>query len=256
MDAAREPDPPGSWQWSQSWLDLLFAHWRVPAAALRPHVPAGLDVDEFGGSAWVSAVPFRMARVRPKWLPAFPPVSDFLELNLRTYVRRAGRAGVYFLSIRAGKRLPAWLARTFSPLPYVYAPMTWEGSGTGFSFRCADAGEPTFAADSRPSSEPFAVSSGSADEWLVERYRLFAAGRRGRLMSAEVRHAPWEIARADAAVTAGPLGRPFGLDLTGPPDCVHASAGVAVRAWPFLAESSDDFAAGPAVKPNARSAGS
>ena len=31
----------------QTWEDLLFAHWQVPAADVREHVPAGLEVDTF-----------------------------------------------------------------------------------------------------------------------------------------------------------------------------------------------------------------
>jgi len=30
----------------QSWRDLLFAHWPIDAAALRPLVPAGLAIQE------------------------------------------------------------------------------------------------------------------------------------------------------------------------------------------------------------------
>jgi uncharacterized protein YqjF (DUF2071 family) len=38
---------------SQEWRELLFSHHRVPAAALRPLVPAALSIDEREGSAWV-----------------------------------------------------------------------------------------------------------------------------------------------------------------------------------------------------------
>ena len=44
----------------QSWHDLLFAHWPVPAAAVRRLVPAGLEIDEHEGTSWVGVVPFRM----------------------------------------------------------------------------------------------------------------------------------------------------------------------------------------------------
>jgi uncharacterized protein YqjF (DUF2071 family) len=38
-----------------SWRDLLFLHWPVPAAALRPLVPAELTIEEVGGTSWVQA---------------------------------------------------------------------------------------------------------------------------------------------------------------------------------------------------------
>ncbi len=49
------PLPRGRWSWRQSWRDLLFAHWPVPAELIRPHVPPGLAVQEFDGTSWIEA---------------------------------------------------------------------------------------------------------------------------------------------------------------------------------------------------------
>ena len=97
--------PRCAWRWSQHWRDLLFAHWPVPAAALRRLVPDCLDIDTHDGVAWVSAVAFRLERVRFRWSPPLAFCSSFAELNLRTYVRHRGEAAIYFLSIHAGRRL-------------------------------------------------------------------------------------------------------------------------------------------------------
>jgi uncharacterized protein YqjF (DUF2071 family) len=68
------------------WSQWLFMHWPVPADSLRPLVPQGLEIDTFDGTAWLGIVPFKMSRVRPRGLPAFPGTSAFPELNVRTYV--------------------------------------------------------------------------------------------------------------------------------------------------------------------------
>jgi len=73
------------------WLDLLFAHWPVPIEALRPLIPDSLELDTFGGEAWLGIVPFRMADVAPRFLPSPPGPGAFPELNVRTYVRRGER---------------------------------------------------------------------------------------------------------------------------------------------------------------------
>src|SRR5205823_7360641 len=73
---------------SQEWRDLLFIHWRIEAGALRPLVHPRLLVDEYDGSAWVTATPFTLRRPR---LRGLPPLPDFLELNLRTYVTLPGK---------------------------------------------------------------------------------------------------------------------------------------------------------------------
>ena len=39
------PMPEGPWIMTQTWNDLLFAHWPVDARDLRARVPAGLELD-------------------------------------------------------------------------------------------------------------------------------------------------------------------------------------------------------------------
>src|SRR5690349_19630993 len=78
------PDEP--WLMTQSWHDLLFAHWPVDKTRLRELVPPALPLDLYEGRAWVGVVPFHMTNVAPRGLPSLPFVSAFAELNVRTYV--------------------------------------------------------------------------------------------------------------------------------------------------------------------------
>ena len=88
------PMPSGPWVMSQTWHDLLFAHWPVDKEALRALVPSRFELDLFEGEAWVGVVPFHMTNVAPRFVPALPWVSAFPELNVRTYVRVDGKPGV------------------------------------------------------------------------------------------------------------------------------------------------------------------
>jgi uncharacterized protein YqjF (DUF2071 family) len=42
---------------TQSWHDLLFAHWTVDANKLRSKVSRALDLETLGGRAWIGVVP-------------------------------------------------------------------------------------------------------------------------------------------------------------------------------------------------------
>ena len=101
----------------QTWHDLLFAHWPLPQAALRPLVPAQLELDQFGGQCWVGVVPFRMSGVTGRAMPPLPALSRFPELNVRTYVTHGEKPGVYFFSLDAANLPTVWAARTFFHLP-------------------------------------------------------------------------------------------------------------------------------------------
>ena len=118
------PIPDRPWVMTQSWHDLLFAHWRVDERLLRPHIPHAFDIDRFDGSAWLGIVPFTMTHVAARGTPALPWLSAFAELNVRTYVSpRDGKRGVFFFSLDAA-RLPAVLAaRALLSLPYFHASM-------------------------------------------------------------------------------------------------------------------------------------
>ena len=95
------PAPDRPWLMTQSWHDLLFAHWPIDPDYLRPHVPSFFQLDLFQGDAWLSIVPFFMTNVSLRGVPAVTWISEFPELNVRTYVDVGGRPGVFFFSLDA-----------------------------------------------------------------------------------------------------------------------------------------------------------
>ena len=117
----------GPWIMKQTWNDLLFAHWPIPFAQLRPLVPEGLMLDTFDGQCWIGVVPFWMSGVRARGLPAMPGFSRLPELNVRTYVTYGGKPGVYFFSLDITSHLAVWGARTVYHLPYFHAAMRLPG---------------------------------------------------------------------------------------------------------------------------------
>lgn len=110
----------------QIWHDLLFAHWPLPPAVMRPLIPEQLSLDRFDGYCWVGVVPFHMSGIRRRGLPALPGLSRFPELNVRTYVIYGGKPGVYFFSLDAANLPAVRAARTFYHLPYFHAAMDFE----------------------------------------------------------------------------------------------------------------------------------
>jgi uncharacterized protein YqjF (DUF2071 family) len=210
----------------------------MPVEALRPWIPARLEIDTFDGEAWVAAVPFRMVNVRPRWLPRIPGLSSFPELNLRTYVRLDDRPGVFFFSLDASSRPAVRLARRFFYLPYLDARMEWERRGEGMVFRsergrlagpggAGGAGGPggprgagvpaaRFEAAYAPAGEVFHAEPGSLEHFLTERYCLYSSpgsvgGPGDRLYRAEVHHRPWPLQPAEAELDAGSLLESAGL---------------------------------------------
>ncbi|MDJ0954267.1 MAG: DUF2071 domain-containing protein [Acidimicrobiia bacterium] len=108
----------------QSWTRVAFAHWPVAPAAVQATLPPGLEVDTFGGDAWIGLVAFDMRRIRLPGMPAVPYFGSFPETNVRTYVTDAsGRPGVWFYSLDITRLAPVAVARLGYRLPYMWSQM-------------------------------------------------------------------------------------------------------------------------------------
>lgn len=233
--------PEGAPVMRQRWAQLLFLHWKWDAAEIQRTLPAGLTVDLHEGCAWVGLVPFFMERVRPSGCPAVPGISDFLELNVRTYVHDAqGRPGVWFYSLDANQWLAVKVARMFFHLPYEHAKMSASvATGTGdVDYRARRGGtekESRFVYRTVNESGGKKAAEASLEFFLVERYRLFARdARRGWLFSGKVHHAPYRIGAANVPTWDDTMLRLAGFECGGrAPDHVCSARPVEVEVWPL-----------------------
>ena len=221
----------------QQWRDLLFLHWEYPAEAIQKTLPEGLYVDCFNGKAYLGVVPFFMQRVHPRFLPSVRGLSDFMELNVRTYVHdRVGVPGVWFYSLDANHSLAVAIGRRFFKLPYQGARMTSSRTSRGMirydsvrkdgtSGRCRF--EYSRGAE-LPTPEP-----DSLEFFLVERYRLYAISG-GRLRRGAVAHPPYRLSRAHVTDWEEGLIAANGFPPPGrEPDHTVMSAGVNVDIFPL-----------------------
>lgn len=224
------PVPKSAWTWRQSWRELLFAHWPVPAAVLEPYVPQPLRLQEFDGTSWIALVPFRMSGVMHRPLPDLPWISAFPELNVRLYVEHGGKPGVWFLSLDATNPLAVWAARTFFHLPYFQARMSLSHQGDRIVYR-SERRSAELKAWYRPTSEPYLAQPGTLEHFLTERYCLYARKPDGSLWRNEVHHVPWPLQKAEAGIETNTMFEFHGLHVEGPPALLHYAHRIDVVVW-------------------------
>jgi uncharacterized protein YqjF (DUF2071 family) len=220
---------------AQSWHDLLFAHWPVDAAVLRPQVPKQLQIDTYEGQAWVAVVPFRMTGVRLRGTPSVPWLSEFPELNVRTYVTFGGKPGVWFFSLDAGNFLAVVIARAWFHLPYFRARMTCEKHQSWIHYQSerTHRGAPSglLAGRYRPVGEIFSPRAGTLEHFLTERYCLYAADALGRIIRGEIHHPPWPLQVAEVEFTANTMAEAAGVALPARKPLLHFSQRQDVVVW-------------------------
>ena len=222
------------------WRQLLFLHWAWDAREIQATLPAGLYVDTFEGKAWLAIVPFFMEAVHPTGLPSLPWLSNFLELNVRTYVHDgAGLPGVWFYSLVCNQPIAVTLARRCYHLNYIHARMRASiDQNKTCAYRLRRHGFEEAFFHYGTSGTRSAAQLGSLEFFLAERYVLFAATRNRRLCAGRVHHLPyrlcpgrvrqWSFVPAIADGFANP-GRP--------PDHVMVAEHLDVQGWPLRKHS-------------------
>jgi hypothetical protein len=229
------PLPESPWLMTQSWHNLLFAHWPVDADALRSKMPPGLPLDLHEGQAWIGIVPFRMTNVAPRFVPALPFVSEFAEINVRTYVTIGGRPGVYFFSLDAESAVAVAAARSILRLPYFTAEMSVRSEGQRVDYvsrrAAADAPPAEFVAHYQPAGPPFEARPGTLEHFLTERYCLYNVDARFRAYRLDIHHLPWTLYRAEAAIEINTMAEAAGIRLPAIAPLLHFSARQDTLAW-------------------------
>lgn len=227
ISPALEPDQPVLLH--QNWHHLLFLHWEVPVADLQALIPSRLTIDTFEGKAYVGLVPFTLSGVRAVLTPPLPWISEFHEINVRTYVHLQGREpGVWFFSLDASSSLAVAAARAAYKLPYYQAEIGFTaGSGAlpwiDFDSRRTDDRGPAPANARlryRPLEGPATASSpGTIEHFLLERYILYSEDEQRQLYRARVHHQPYLAQRAEVEtldetlIWAAGIRRGEGVDL-------------------------------------------
>lgn len=220
----------------QHWGKLLFMHWPIDAAVLRPLIPPQLSIDTFDDRAWIGVVPFTMWGIRASFLPPIPGTSAFHELNVRTYVHFKGIPGVWFFSLDAASKLAVWGARTFYHLPYFNAEMSLRQQANTIEYhsqRKDDRGGPAALNAAWTIGEPLAQARpGSLEFFLTERYCLYSHHRE-QLYRSRIFHQPWPLRSATLDSYQSTMVEAIGIEDPQVGPLLQYAESIAVNIWPL-----------------------
>jgi uncharacterized protein len=192
------PVPSSPWANAQSWIDLAFLHWRVDADEVRKLVGRSVELDTFDGEAWLGVTPFLLSDFRLRGMPPVPRLSTFPELNVRTYVTRDDKPGIWFFSLDAASTIAVEGAKRLYRLPYHRAQMSCRRAGDHVHYESARAGA-AFSGNYRGTGALFQAEPGTLEYFLAERYCLYTEDG-GRGYRANIHHPPWDLQYGDASI--------------------------------------------------------
>lgn len=194
----------------QSWNELLFLHWSYEPEVVQRTLPDGLSVDTFNGRAYIGIVPFYMRNIRPRYFPPLPGISNFLELNVRTYVYDSfGRPGVWFYSLDCNQWLAVKIARTFFHLNYYFSRMfaATDPATNAVTYSLSRGRDSSYAETRycyRPVGAEHVAQPGTLEFFLIERYLLFSRkDRQSSLFTGRVYHRPYQLREVEVTEWSG-----------------------------------------------------
>jgi uncharacterized protein YqjF (DUF2071 family) len=218
----------------QSWGKLLFMHWQMPAEALRRLIPGRLSIDTFDGKAWVGLTPFTIWGARPIFVPPLPWLSDFHELNVRTYVHLDGVPGVWFFSLDANSKAAVIGARTFFHLPYYNAHISLNprDNTVAYSSTRGDKTPANFEGTWTVGADFQQPTPDTLDFFLVERYCLYTSDGE-KLYRCRIFHKPWPLQQASLLTYRSSMLEANGLPSPAGRPLLHSGGPVNVEIWPL-----------------------
>jgi len=204
---------------------------------LAPLVPAGVELDRWRGTLYVSAVGFLFRDTRVLGVPV-PAHRTFPEVNLRFYVRREAddetRRGVVFVRELVPRRAIALVARVLYNEPYRALPMRYAIVADGlrgstmreYAWRASTEWTRLSARTIGPSR---ILEAESEEEFITEHYWGYTRQRDGGTVEYRVSHPRWNVWTATDARLDGDLalvyGDAFARVLNGPPRSAFVADG-------------------------------
>ena len=185
----------------------------------------------------MSVVAFKLANLR---ISPFRKLAwnDFLEVNLRTYVKSPdGQRGVWFYSLDSSDFFATWGARILFGLPYYKSDISMSSNLASSLWKCkrkSSKGIVRASISAKPTSCKVEDCEASLSHFLLERYCFWSRRKHGSSsFPSFVEHPPYETSALEDATYRGDLFRVQGLrEPSRPPVLSHYCKGFDVVASP------------------------
>jgi uncharacterized protein len=178
------------------WADLLMLNYQVAPELLKKYVPHGTRLDSFEGRTYMTLVGFWFRETELFGTLPIPFHRNFLEVNLRFYVRRSTgseeRRGVVFIAEIVPKRMIALIARMFYGENYLCRPMRNNRRDSMVEYEWKNKNS-CCTLSARVSEAPAYPVQDSFEQFITEHYWGYSAQRNDECLEYQVTHPVWKV---------------------------------------------------------------
>ena len=186
--------PQNKWKYFQEWHHTVFLHWEIPVYYIQEFIPNTMKLDTFNNMAWISLVAFEVKNMRLRNLPSFPYISNFHEINIRTYIIKDDKPGIYMFSIETNKLIEVLLTRLFIGLPYQKSDIKRSAKRVISNNTNSNQRLDINIGRTRPLAEKTPL-----DFWLTERHSLYEVSD-NQLFRFDIHHKEWELQNLEVTI--------------------------------------------------------
>jgi uncharacterized protein YqjF (DUF2071 family) len=184
---------------SAQWEHLVMANYAVRPETLHPYLPAGLQLDDFRGTYYLSLVGFMFRKTRLFGVPV-PFFGSFEEINLRFYVKRETeqglRRGVVFINETVPFRAVAWLANALYQEHYTAVPTSHkihqDPNHTQVQFAWTHR-KKKHSISVKAANERKPMNADSTEAFIYEHYYGYTGSVEGPTVEYEIIHPSWNV---------------------------------------------------------------
>jgi uncharacterized protein len=181
---------------SAEWRKLVIFNFEVDPLSLRSYLPAFTELDEFQNKHYVSLVGFHFVNTKI-WGVKWPLHTNFIEVNLRFYVRRLvdnkWRRGVVFIREIVSKRIVTFIANKIYKENYMSAGLSANiverSNDLSVKYAVHKKGAHIFGVEA--SADHSAFSAGSKEEFITEHYFGYSKATGNKTVEYGVEHPGW-----------------------------------------------------------------
>jgi uncharacterized protein YqjF (DUF2071 family) len=178
------------------WRKLVIFNFEVEPSILHKYLPAGVELDDYNGKYFLSLVGFKFLNTKV-WGIKWPGHKNFLEVNLRFYVKRSVngelRRGVVFIREIVTKRLITFIANSLYNENYKSMGLEDEirklGDEQSVKYAILKKGQHIFGVQAETNA--WAFKQGSIEEFITEHYWGYAAINHNKSNEYRVDHPVW-----------------------------------------------------------------
>jgi uncharacterized protein len=181
---------------SAEWRKLVIFNFEADPALLQKFLPAHTQLDTYKGRHLVSLVGFRFKETRV-WRIKWPWHHNFLEVNLRFYVKRyvngEWRRGVVFIQEIVPKRLISLMANMLYNENYkslsVADEVLHSVSELSVKYAVVKKGQHIFGAQA--GAQAWGIAENSIEEFVTEHYYGYSRAGSNKTLEYGVEHPRW-----------------------------------------------------------------